>query len=199
MAQTDNASPGTRIRHDAAVVNVDMRVEAAKDIMRYIKDDDEVSLQDKTMHARGDMAILRGSRSREVTGDYESRVKGNRNTTVKGTVSEQVTGEVRQNSPDGSQTIMAGGYFNFTRGPYVRLCAWADCLAWGGWCEVDVARLEIAAVMIRSYWAYGHAGIARITQARVFVDEFQTRTEQFGVTNDSALSRVNVGVVQNEA
>ena len=180
-------------RREGIISNVELRVDVANQIACMILEDEEVTLDSKTTHMRGDQMVGRGSRDREVTGRYRGRV-GHQDLRLAGdTIVERVEGGVDLRASVESEIIMGGAYVNTISGAYLRLCAWADFLAWGGWVETNVARIEVAALMIRSNLSYANACGARITHAVVLVDDFQTRIESFGVLDDRKLTEMNVG------
>lgn len=59
--------------------------------------------------------------------------------------------------------------------------------------EADAARVELSAVMLRSYVMYAHAAGLRFLGATTLVDEFTTRTENFGTHTSAIASSVNLG------
>ena len=180
-------------RREGIISNVDLRVDVANQIACMILKDEEVDLNSNTTHMRGDLLARRGSRDREVTGRYTNRVKHQDLRLAGDTIIERAEGGVELRSLVEFEAIMGGAYVNTITGAYLRLCAWADFLAWGGWMEADVVRVELAAVMIRSNMYYTNACRARITRATVLVDDFQNRIESFGVFDDRKLTEMNVG------
>ena len=108
-------------------------------------------------------------------------------------VDEHVQGGVDYRMQRDHDIIMGGAYVNTIAGPFVRLCAFADFLCWGGWLELDVLRLEIAGIMIHAYMFYAHATGARITAACSMVDDFMIRTETFGVFLDGQSTAIHLG------
>ena len=191
--QRDDIDVSRLYRREGIISNVDLRVDVANQIACMILEDEEVVLNSKTTHMRGDLLVKRGSRDREVTGRYASRVKHQDLRLVGNTIIERAEGGVELRASLESETIMGGAYVNTITGAYLRLCAWADFLAWGGWMEAAAVRVELAAVMIRSNMFYAHACGARVTRATVLVDDFQNRVESFGVFDDRKLTEISVG------
>ena len=178
----DNSPPDIShlFRREGAVSVADLRVDVAGNVSRTIADDETIALETKTLHARGDFSIARASRTRQVDGDYERHVEEAETLMIGAAVEEQVGGGVDYTAQVDADHIVGGAYVNTIAGPYLRIAAWADFLCWGGWLEADVARIEVAGVMIRSYMSLAHAAGARVTAANKLVDDFLTRTETFG-------------------
>lgn len=172
-------------RREGAVSVADLRVDVAGNISRTVADDETISLETKTLHARGDFSIARASRAREVQGDYERHVEEAETLMIGAAVEERVDGGVDYNAQVDADHIVGGAYVNTIAGPYLRIAAWADFLCWGGWLEADVARIEVAGVMIRSYMTLAHAAGARILAANKLVDDFLTRTETFALYSET--------------
>ena len=167
-------------RREGAVSVADLRVDVAGNVSRTIADDETIALETKTLHARGNFSVARASRTREVEGDYERHVEEAETLMIGAAVDEQVDGGVDYTAQLDADHIVGGAYVNTIAGPYLRIAAWADFLCWGGWLEADVARIEVAGVMIRSYMSLAHAAGARVTAANKLVDDFLNRTETFG-------------------
>lgn len=174
-------------RREGIVSDADLRLDVAKKISRVILDDERVDLDSRTTHVRGDATLSRGELDQQVTGHYAIKLHGD-SRIISDNVKEVVNGGVELRAQLESETLMAGAYVNTLTGPYLRLCAWADFLAWGGWMEADMVRLEIAGVMLRAYWIYAHAGVVRLTRALILVDDFEKRIETFGIFSDMHLT-----------
>ena len=181
------------LRAEGLVSNAALRVDVAGTLSRLIGDDESVALNSRIVHARGDYEISRGRRSRQVDGTYERNIGEADLYAIGSVIEERVEGAVDVHASVESEIIMGGAYVNTIAGAYLRVTAWADFLAWGGWVEADLARVEIAGLMIRSHKAYGHVTGARLVCASSIVDDFTTRTESFGVLNDNALTRFDLG------
>ena len=194
-ANSDPApSPLDRLLHaDGLVSNAALRVDVAATLSRLVGGDESVALTSQTVHARGDCGISRGRRSRRVDGTYERRVDKADLYRIENVIEERVDGAVDVHASIESEIIMGGAYVNTIAGAYLRVTAWTDFLAWGGWVEADLARIEIAGFMVRSHMTYGHVAGARLVCASGIVDDFTTRTESFGALNDNALTRMDLG------
>ena len=197
-ADTTNPDSATSVlerllRAEGLVSNAALRVDVAGTVSRLIGDDESVALNSRTVHARGDYEISRGRRRRRVDGTYERSVDDADLYMIGSVIEERVDGAVDVRASVESEIIMGGAYVNTIAGAYLRVTAWADFLAWGGWVEADLARVEIAGLMIRSHKAYGHVTGARLILASSIVDDFTTRTESFGALNDNALTRFDLG------
>ena len=181
------------LRAEGLVSNAALRADVAGTLSRLIGDDESVALNSRTVHARGDYEIARGRRLRRVDGTYERSVEKADLYMIGNVIEERVDGAVDVRASLESEIIMGGAYVNTIAGAYLRVTAWADFLAWGGWVEADLARVEIAGMMARSHKAYGHVAGARLILASSIVDDFTTRTESFGALNDNALTRFDLG------
>ena len=186
-------------RDEALVSQADLRVEVADEMSRLVNGDESVSLDRKEVHARGHMMVTRGSRDRHVEGKYYRWMntnKGKRSETfaIQSHLEERVEGGVWLLAELESEVIMGGAYVNTIAGPFLRAAGWADFLAWGGWMEVDLARVEISQAMIRTSMFIAQLCAARLTMANVLVNDFSQRVEMFGVLNDATVSNVHVGM-----
>lgn len=180
------------IRDESAVSEADLRVDVARQVMRYTQKDEEESVASKSVSTRGPLQIYRGGRTRTVHGNYTRRVDGDE-TVQAASLDERVHGGVDYKAKIESEAMVGGAYVNTVAGVYLRIAGWADYLAWGGWVEADVNRIEIAGVMIRSYMNYVHAAGVRVMAASRLVDDFLTRTENFGTLTESYGSRSHTG------
>ena len=179
-------------RQEGMVSEAELRVDVAQTVARVVAGDATVDLDEASIHARGDLLMSRRSRIRNVT-TYVSRVEERHNNMIGMAVEEHVQGGVDYRMQKDSDTILGGTYVNTIAGPWVRLCAWGDFLAWGGWLEVDTIRIEIAGIMIRAYMFYAHAVGARVTAAAQLVDDFLIRNETFGTLMDLQGSAIHLG------
>ena len=172
-------------RNEGLISHVDLRVEVAREWRRTVVGDSNIKLQEVNSHIRGGLVEMRGSRDRTVGGNYERRVGSDEVFAVGASIDERVEGGVTLNAESESDWIIGGAYVNTIVGPYLRLTAWADFMAWGGWLEVDTARVEIANLMIRAEFFYLHLAGARITCAYGLMDDFVNRIENFGVAAEA--------------
>ena len=144
-------------RDEAIVAEADLRVDVARAISRLVVRDQETTVDEKKLRARGNLQTSRGSRDRVVLGNYERKVGGDEIVKPGAVVEEYVNGGADLKAQVESESIVGGVYVNTIAGVYLRMAAWVDYLVWGGWGEADVSRVEIAGLMIRSYMAYAHA------------------------------------------
>ena len=185
--------PDRLLRAEGLVSNAALRVDVAGTLSRLIGGDESVALNSRSVHVRGDCEISRGQRRRRVDGTYERSVDEADLYVVGNVIEERVDGAVDAHASLESEIVVGGAYVNTIAGAYLRVAAWADFLAWGGWVEADLARVEIAGLMVRSHMAYGHVAGARLVCASAIVDDFTTRAESFAVSIDNALARFDLG------
>ena len=191
-------------RNESLVSDADLRVDIAKNYERYVAGDEEISVKTATLGANGFMAFMRGTRDR-TAGSFRQRTSDSEVTmTVKHSVDETVEGGVLQQAVFSAEAMIGGAYANtILGGPYMRLAAWVDSMAWGAWAEADVVRLELSLLMIRSHFGYAHAAGLRLTMASRLIDDFQTRSISKGTWSISGTTYMEAGDpaggVQNEA
>ena len=190
-----NGTDGSRLfRSETFVSKVDLRVDLANHIQRYVSDDEQIHLREKSVLSRGDLAEQFGSREQKVEGNYKRHVHGDDMIALQqGLISEEVRGGVEINASLESEAIIGGAYAGVFAGPFLRISAWADFLCWGGWVEADATRTEIASLMIRAMTFYAHTAGARVTCAYNLMDDFVLRLENFGVFTDNHITVMHVG------
>lgn len=195
-------------RGEVAISDVDLRVEIAKNVNRTVSGNENIDLEEKVVHARGDLSMMRHSRKQVVKGDYH-RVTDNSDILmvgsigwswsgggvqrVDGTVTETVLGGVEIKAQQESEAILGGAYNGVFLGPFLRIAAWCDFLCWGGWVEIDVVRTEVSSATIRSMMFYSHTAAIRLTFAYNMVDDFIMRYEQIGVFDNRVSSTTHIG------
>lgn len=192
----DDAADNTAdrlFRREGIVSDVDLRVDVAAELSQSITEDEVVELDYKRVKIRGDASFVRGSRDRTVKGTHDRSVDNAETRAIGDFLGETVHGGVHYHAAQDVDIIMGGAYFNTIAGAYLRIAAWTDFLAWGGWLEVDVGRAEISAVMIRSHMFYMHNAGARVTLARTLIDDFVMRYELFGVRSKTYGTDLNIG------
>ena len=192
---------GHLFRNEGIVSDFDLRVHVADNYTGYIAGDEDIEV-DVAATITGDaMRVVRGARTREVD-EYE-RATVREETIVANRIEETVHGGVHQKARFAAEGIVGGAYVNTIAGPYLRLAGWTDFLAWGGWAEVDLIRCELSLLMIRSHVGYAHAAGVRVVRASRLIDDFQTRSENFGVLSESGATYTDTGApgggVTNEA
>ena len=190
------------LRSEGLVSDADLRADVADEYARNIVGDEEISLESSEFKTRGTMTFSRGARSRTV-GKYTRTTDNDEILLIGDRVEETVAGGVHLKAKVSAEALIGGAYVNTIAGPYLRIAGWADFLVWGGWAEVDIVRAELSALMIRSHVGYAHAAGIRLTMAARLIDDFQTRTEYFGVLGQSGTTHQEAGApgggINNEA
>ena len=164
-------------------------------VRRSAKTEDIHLLADHDTRVRGGLTLVRGSRNVTVEGDYDRNTDDVEMLAVDGThIREEVRSNVFLHATFESEAIMGGGYVSSNVGPFFRLAGMHDTMAWGAYAEVDVARVEIVyGASIKAYFGYTHNVGARKVFARQYVDDFVTRTENYGTLNDNQTTVVKAG------
>ena len=181
-------------RNEALISRADLRVDVAKEVSQLVEEDENVHLTNQEMYVRGSYFMKRNDgRDRSITGNYERHIEESETLMIGESIREVVNGGVNLQATQESEAMVGGAYVNTITGAYLRIAAWSDFLAWGGWLEVDVARIEISGLMIRSYCAYAHVAGIRLSLVGRLVDDFVTRAENFGVFLDSGSQTVHLG------
>ena len=165
-------------RYESWFSKNEMRVEVAQQLFRTVMGDESVEVGDYYFRTRGNINVSRGERERSA-GSYYRSVDNDDVLLVGNKLTERVEGVAHVQATLSAEAIVGGAYVNTITGAYLRLAGWVDFLAWGGWAEVDAARAELAATMIRSHMSYAHAAGCRLTMASRLVDDFQYREENF--------------------
>ena len=190
------------LRSEGLVSDADLRVDVADKYARNIVGNEEISLESSEFRTRGTMTFSRGARSRTV-GKYTRTTDNDEILLIGDRVEETVAGGVHLKAKMSAEALIGGAYVNTIAGPYLRIAGWVDSLTWGGWAEVDVVRAELSALMIRSHVGYAHAAGIRLTMASRLIDDFQTRTENFGILGESGTTHQEAGApgggINNEA
>ena len=189
-------------RNESFVTELDRRYDTASRFERIVLGDDRIALDEMRTHIRGKFTQQYGERSRTVS--RFKRTTDNDETFLVGSRYEETAhGRVTLTAKYSAEAIVGGAYINTITHAYLRIAGWIDCMAWGGWIEADAIRCEIALLMVHSYIGYAHASIARLTLASRIVEDCVTKTEYYGVLDDSAVSRVEIGGpgsgIENEA
>ena len=164
-------------RKEWLITDADMRADTALIVNRYIAGDEIVTVKSSVLNAYDAMRTNRRNRTR-TAGTYELDSSGNDiNLAVGAEIKETVHGGVMLTAALSSEAMIGGAYAHtIGAGAYLRLAAWTDLMAWGGWAEVDTTRIEIALLMIRSMVGYAHAAGMRVGVASRYIDDFQNRT-----------------------
>ncbi len=183
---------GKLFRREGLVSDLDLRVDVAKDLSRTITGDEDIHLNRRELRSRGDYSLQRRSRLRRVKGRYERSVTHSENIMALASINERVDGGVGMLASMESEAIIGGAYVNTIAGVSLKVCAWSDFMAWGGWLEADLVRVEIAAASIRAHMVYAHAALARVTLARKLVDDWVLRTESFACLVDNTAMRMQL-------
>lgn len=204
MAEGGQGSEDYRhlFRFEGVVAEADLSVNVCENFNRYVFGDEHIQLDADTVHVKGPVALKRGDRIRDA-GQYERTTSGEEGVSIGAAYHETVHGSVHQLAALGAEAIVGGAYVNTIAGPYMRVAMWCDYMAWGGWAEIDLLRMELALLMIRSHFAYAHAALARITSASRLIDDFFMRKEDFGVLLNSGVTYTDIGApgggIDNEA
>ena len=179
-------------RSEGLVSDVDLRVDVAKNYSRYVAGDEEVSVRTSLHGAGASMAFVRGSRNR-TAGSFEQVTDNDVMMNVVNSVEETVEGGVHLKANFSAEGMVGGAYVNTIAGVYLRLAAWVDFLAWGGWSDVDAIRCELSLLMIRSHFLYAHAAGVRVTMAARLIDDFQIRSLHHGAFTISGATYLEAG------
>ena len=189
-------------RREGIVAEADLRVDVAHNFARFVAGDEEITVDVDESVADASMSLSRGARTR-VVGDLKRTVIRQETLMVGERIDETVHGGVHQMAKFAAEAMVGGAYTNTIAGPYLRTAGWVDFLAWGGWAEVDMVRAELSLLMIRSHVGYAHAAGVRATAASRLIDDFQNRTETFGIFNESGAIYTDAGApgggITNEA
>lgn len=188
------AAFGDLFRSEAAISQMDLRLEVADRIERYVHEDEDIELTEKLVHAWDDLSFVCGSRTRTVEGNYE-RITDTTDIFLldHDSFNEEVKNGVSVLATLESEIIMGGGYLGTFLGPFLKVCAWSDFLAWGGWAEADATRVETGNVMIRSLWNMAHVAGVRCLAAYNYMDDFVMRVENIGTMLDSQANITHIG------
>lgn len=176
---------------ERVVSDVELRVDVANGFSRYVAGDEDIKLDVDSTRTPATAAFYRGARTR-VVGSHQ-RTTGRDETISATRIEETVHGGVHQKAKYSAEAIIGGAYVNTIAGPYLRAAGWVDFMAWGGWAEIDMIRAELSLLMIRSHIGYAHAAGVRGTLASRLVDDFQNRTENFGVLFESGAVYMDTG------
>ena len=193
MAETDSSEPSDDgsedyshlFRSEVLVSDVDLRVDVAETFGRYVAGSERIEVEERRVFADASVTMTRGARTRHA-GDYERHTGGHEMIGIGERYVETVHGSVHQKAPQSAEAMIGGAYANTIAGPYLRVAAWVDFLAWGGWAEVDVIRAELTQLMARSHIGYAHAAAIRATAASVLFDDFTARVENFAILSDKS-------------
>ena len=195
MSDTEHSGGANDYGHlfqgERVVSDVELRVDVANSVSRYVAGDEDVELEADSTRTPATATFYRGARTR-VVGSHR-RTTGRDETVTAARIDETVHGGVHHKAKYSAEAIVGGAYVNTIAGPYLRAAGWVDFLAWGGWAEIDMIRADLALLMIRSHVGYAHAAGVRGTLASRLVDDFQNRTENFGVLFESGAVYMDTG------
>ena len=195
MSDTEQSGGANDYGHlfqgERVVSDVELRVDVANSVSRYVAGDEDVELEADSMRTPATATFYRGARTR-VVGSHQ-RTTGRDETITANRIDETVHGGVHHKAKYSAEAIVGGAYVNTIAGPYLRAAGWVDFLAWGGWAEIDMIRADLALLMIRSHVGYAHAAGVRGTLASRLVDDFQNRTENFGMLFESGAVYMDTG------
>ena len=173
---------------------MDLRLEVADRIELYVQEDEDIELTEKLVHAWDDLSFVCGSRTRTVAGNY-ARITDATDIFLldHDSFNEEVKNGASVHATLESEVIMGGGYLGTFLGPFLKICAWSDFLAWGGWAEADATRVETGNVMIRSLWNMAHVAGVRCLAAYNYMDDFVMRVENIGTMMDTQVNITHTG------
>lgn len=179
-------------RSETAISWLDLRSEVASSIERMAQSEDVELEGNLATKVGGQMTMMRGSRSVQVTGNHTRRTYGHKRKGAKDLfavshagIREEVNGGVDVREAREFEAILGGGYASQNVGPFVRVAGMWDTMCWGGWTQVDTARADIASLLVRSYSQYTHNAAVRVAAADMYFDDFVNRVEYFGTVNDN--------------
>lgn len=164
----------------------DIKIEVAKAVQRHVEGDLHVDLSGNSeSRFCGDLQQVRRWRKRVVHGSYNRYSDDSDMTMVTRSYKEVVVGGVHQHASVEGESIIGGAYVANHIGLFMRITAFADFMAWGGWVEADAMRVELSMIGIRSYMGYAHAAVGKQILAGNLFDDWVNRTETFGSLNES--------------
>ena len=180
-------------RMETLVTETDLRVDVANSLYRSVLGNETVDTVTHDTHLRGDFAQIAGERDR-AAGSYERSTDNAETFVIDGSCTETVNGRMTVKAALAAESMVGGTYTNSITGAYLRLAAWCDQMAWGGWMEADLVRAEIAGVMIRSHVVLTHAALVRATFASRVVDDLANRVEKFDLMVPCHTTYLSAGV-----
>ena len=180
------------LRSEGMVSDVDLGIDVAKNYSKYVVGDEDVAVKSTVQDAKSHMTFMRGSRAR-TAGSLNQTTDREIMMNIVDSVREEVNGPVHLTAALSAEAMIGGAYVHTIKGPYLRLAAWVDFMVWGGWAEVDAIRTELSIMMIRSHVGYAHAALLRATVTSLLVDDFQTRTENFGIFGSNGATHLETG------
>lgn len=169
---------------DKLVSSGDIKVEVGKAVQRRINGDLNIDLEGSSHSLYfHDLQEVRSWRDRVVHGSYD-RISGHSEMMlVKKSYKEVVVGGVTQHASVEGESIIGGAYNANHIGLFLRMTAFADFMAWGGWAEADAVRVEMCMLGIRSYMGYAHKTMVKQVVAINLFDDWVNRIEKFGAFN----------------
>ena len=155
-------------RREALLTRADRRVDSSSRLERIHIGSERIDVGAVKIHIHGDLVHRYGERDREV-GSYKrmtrweegGRISPGRHwqkwMKVGSLFRETAGGGYKIHAEFSAESMVGGGFKHTITGAFMRLAAWIDFMAWIAWTELDVVRVEIAAMMIRSHIGYAHA------------------------------------------
>lgn len=181
-------------RAETAITSIDLRLDVGEKIVRSGESESVVLDGERSTHVYGDLSCMRGKRTTRVAGNYDRHTGRTEMIVLSGgQVSEEVRGNVDIRASFEYETIMGGSYLSTNVGPFMRLLAVSDLLAWGGWVDADMSRVEVAKFCMKCYFAYAHRTLSREVLSYHYLDDFMVRTETFGTLQDNTTLYVDAG------
>ncbi len=181
------------LREEALVTSGELRIEVARIMQRSIIGDEDVLLHDEYARYRCPYQMTRKRRETVVNGSYHRHSSKTDMFRLTGSLTETVKGNIMQTAQMEAEHIVGGVYAGTWIGPFVRMVAYSDFLAWGGWMSVDASRVELIGLAIRSYMGVVQNMGMRIVKATTLIDDWQLRTENYGTFVDNQVDSIMLG------
>ncbi|MCY4305512.1 MAG: hypothetical protein OXC62_12180 [Aestuariivita sp.] len=193
-----------QFRREALVSDGELRLEVAKAVVRTVRGDESVLLRgSRRATFYESLQMSSGNRHHVVHGHYTRSSSESDIIMLKGgNYTEIVAGGANQNASVEGEVIAGGAYSANYVGPFFRMAAFCDFLAWGGWGEADATRVELSVMAIRAYMGYAHVTGTKTLMSMMMYDDFVCRQETYGTFVDQTVDSTALGgpggIVVNE-
>ena len=191
--ELDDQSFKRILREEAMVTDGELRLEVAHTFERSVYGDEDVLLNSSFFKSRSSYQITRDSRTTTVNSSYERETDKADMFRLKGSLTEVVHGAIMHKAELEAEHIVGMVYSGTWAGPYMRIAAYTDFLSWGGWADVDVTRIQIAGLAITAYMGYAQVIGLRLINNTSLIDDWQLRTENYGIFIDNQSEAVLLG------
>lgn len=174
-------------RGDKLLSKSDLRLEVAGNYTDKIEKDLDIEVETFSFKTMANYKYVVPNKYLTVNGLYDLRIR-NAFTVLVTEQNLEVNGFVYEQLPGGTSAIIVGGcYAHVLAGIFgFRASAMIDSKGWGCYIETDAVVAEIVMGMgMRVFWTYNHVVGARISAAKIFVDDFRNKNENFGVFKDN--------------